>query len=179
MDSVISSMVEVCSTCAPLKYIPTQGELSLMTEQDAVATLVKCFHQWKVQQQQRQIQEIMKKNKGRLDLAAYLKNPNPPQPQKATPQKEDDTGSREIFVQRLERYFARGGFDRASFNLSDKAALCLYSVITSASDGSILDKLVDSQGFGLFQKLWEFQKPIKCGYNGSTVAHPTCAECSS
>ena len=104
----------------------------------------------------------MKKNKGRLDLAAYLKQtPTSPTAKNTTTARDNETDMKTLFGQRLQKYFSQGGLQKASTDLSEKAMLCLYSIMTNSADTSQLEKLVASRGFGVFKELWHLQRPIK------------------
>lgn len=157
MDDILSSFIQTSCLALSLKDVRSCN-LTPMTEKEAVATLTKCFHCWKQHRQQRHLQEIVKKNKGRLLMAAYLKQ----QPAVSSkPDKDRETHFQEAaFVRRLEGYFRETGTAHSSLN--EKAAMYLYGIILADHRHSTLESLLGIQGFGLFLQFWQLQRPIRC-----------------
>ena len=175
---MFASLVEAVCAPFPIKYVPRSAELMPMTEKEAVESVVKCFRSWKLCRQQAQIQEIMKRNKAKLELVAHLRQAQDSPKHAGVYEKEDENALRHLFNCGLDRHFQNPKSAEPSADLREKAVECLFDI---AACGNLEEKLLKSVGFCVFEKLWHFQRPIQYVLlsNPDLEANDVVLECKS
>lgn len=160
MQCLSQAIIEGPSTCASLK----SEELAPMSDEKAVACLIRNLRGWKLRKQQKQIKELMDKNKARIQLSTFLKKQNS-DAEGSSKNKENDSSSRiemlkAKFDLRLRSYLLDEKFEDR-IDLKDKAARCLYPFIFNSGDESLLEKFLNTIGSQLFQELWKKEQNIR------------------
>lgn len=160
LQCLSQAIIEGPSTCASLQ----SDELAPMSDEKAVACLVRNLRCWKLRKQRKQIKELIDKNRARIQLSTFLRKQKSHTESNLKNKENDSNSKTEIlkakFNSRLRTYLMDENFEDR-IDLKDKAARCLYHFLFSSGDESLLEKFLNTVAPLLFQEMWKKEQNVK------------------
>eukprot|EP00210_Caulerpa_lentillifera_P001670 g1605.t1 len=163
----------------PVNVVDLRSEdLSPMSDEKAVACLIRNLRCWRVRKQQKQIKELMDKNRARIQFSTFLKKQKTESIEQNNRSKEENRVGRterlrNKFQSRVIKYI-QFGCSAAGTDLKDKAARCLHHFLFNCEDESLLDKFLNTIGQQLFQEMWKPERNMSVQHDGLCLFEALC-----